>query len=306
MTSPSWGRLRRGPGPWAACCTRQGSKGFSRIARLSMRRRSPTLVFGQPSSRSGTTPTTIRRWLPRRLPMTSTATRDSGKPCPMSSRSWTRTCPGSWAGRSGSIRAFVTAKLDTTWRRADHMLVPPAGPSTVHLTRAPSRPRDALSCRDLMGGFGGFGGSPIPQPTRVRARMAPGVEHPGLPPNPPDRSTMNQLSLYGDDDDNRGNYAGNSKDCSLLSSISEVRELAREYFPLPPEKPPRLRRRRPATRKQRVQAARRGLVAKWSAEFGFISLHDPGSGAWHDVPTMEAPGWAKWEVRKRKQLYRAD
>src|SRR5215204_5399047 len=87
-----------------------------------------------------------------------------------SSRSWTRTCPGSWAGRSGSIRAFVTAKLDTTWRRADHMLVPPAGPSTVHLTRAPSRPRDALSCRDLMGGFGGFGGSPIPQPTRVRAR----------------------------------------------------------------------------------------------------------------------------------------
>jgi hypothetical protein len=116
---------------------------------------------------------------------------------------------------------------------------------------------------------------------------------------------MNQLSLYGDNDDNRGKYAENSKDCSLLSSISEVRELSREYFPLPPEKPPRLRRRRPATRKQRVQAARRGLVAKWSAEFGFISLHDPGSGAWHDVPTMEAPGWTKWEARKRKQLYRA-
>jgi hypothetical protein len=48
-----------------------------------------------------------------------------------------------------------------------------------------------------------------------------------------------------------------------------------------------------------------GLVATWSGEFGYISLHDPTTGEWHDVQTKDAPGWAKWEASKRKELYRA-
>jgi TubC N-terminal docking domain len=49
-----------------------------------------------------------------------------------------------------------------------------------------------------------------------------------------------------------------------------------------------------------------GLIAAWSkAEFGYVSLHDPTTGEWHDVATKNAPGWAKWECRKRKELYKA-
>jgi hypothetical protein len=47
-----------------------------------------------------------------------------------------------------------------------------------------------------------------------------------------------------------------------------------------------------------------GLVAAWSVEFGFISVHDPTSGEWHVLHWKDAPGWARWEVRKRKELYR--
>ena len=46
-----------------------------------------------------------------------------------------------------------------------------------------------------------------------------------------------------------------------------------------------------------------GLVATWSAEFGFISVHDPTSGEWHDLHWKDVPGWARWEARKRKELY---
>jgi hypothetical protein len=46
-----------------------------------------------------------------------------------------------------------------------------------------------------------------------------------------------------------------------------------------------------------------GLVAAWSVEFGFISVHDPTTGEWHDLHWKDAPGWARWEARKRKELY---
>jgi hypothetical protein len=91
----------------------------------------------------------------------------------------------------------------------------------------------------------------------------------------------------------------------LISSISMFRELAREYFPLPPKTPPSRSRSRPISQKERALAARRGLAAKWSREFGYISVHDPGSGEWHDMPIKEAPGWARGEARKRKELYKA-
>ncbi len=46
-----------------------------------------------------------------------------------------------------------------------------------------------------------------------------------------------------------------------------------------------------------------GLAATWADAFGFISMHDPTTGEWWDVPWKDAPEWAKWEARKRKELY---
>ena len=55
----------------------------------------------------------------------------------------------------------------------------------------------------------------------------------------------------------------------------------------------------------RREAHQRGLVARWSREFGYISIHDPLTGEWHDLRTEDAPGWAKWEAGKRRELRRA-
>ena len=38
--------------------------------------------------------------------------------------------------------------------------------------------------------------------------------------------------------------------------------------------------------------------------FGYVRLHDPTTGEWHDVATDDAPTWAKREAFKRKELYR--
>jgi hypothetical protein len=48
-----------------------------------------------------------------------------------------------------------------------------------------------------------------------------------------------------------------------------------------------------------------GLVATWSAEFGYVSLHDPTTGEWHDLKTTVAPEWAVGEARRRKELYKS-
>ena len=47
-----------------------------------------------------------------------------------------------------------------------------------------------------------------------------------------------------------------------------------------------------------------GLVATWSVEFGYVSIHDPTAGEWFDLRTRDAPEWAVREARKRKELYR--
>jgi hypothetical protein len=53
------------------------------------------------------------------------------------------------------------------------------------------------------------------------------------------------------------------------------------------------------------EADERGLVARWSSEFGYVSIHDPLEGVWWDVSTKDAPSWAKSEASRRKALYRA-
>ena len=40
-------------------------------------------------------------------------------------------------------------------------------------------------------------------------------------------------------------------------------------------------------RRRLEEAASRGLVIKWSRERGWISLHDPTTGEWHEVKASE-------------------
>ena len=54
-----------------------------------------------------------------------------------------------------------------------------------------------------------------------------------------------------------------------------------------------------------LECARRGLIATWSVEFGYVSLHDPTTGEWHDLKTSVAPEWAVGEARQRKELYKS-
>jgi hypothetical protein len=51
-------------------------------------------------------------------------------------------------------------------------------------------------------------------------------------------------------------------------------------------------------------ASELGLVARWSYEFGYVSVHDPCTGEWHDLRVSDTPKWAKREAHKRKELYR--
>jgi hypothetical protein len=60
-----------------------------------------------------------------------------------------------------------------------------------------------------------------------------------------------------------------------------------------------------ARARRAARAAELGLVAKWSKKFGFVSVHDPTTGTWHDLPTKATPSWAKWEAGTRKHLYRS-
>jgi hypothetical protein len=46
-------------------------------------------------------------------------------------------------------------------------------------------------------------------------------------------------------------------------------------------------------------------VATWSHEFGYVAIHDPNTGEWHDIPMQDAHDWAKSEAFRRKELYRS-
>ncbi len=40
-------------------------------------------------------------------------------------------------------------------------------------------------------------------------------------------------------------------------------------------------------RKRLQEAERRGLIIKWSREPGYVALHDPTTGEWHEVKASE-------------------
>ncbi len=112
----------------------------------------------------------------------------------------------------------------------------------------------------------------------------------------------NQLSLL-----DAPGEAEEENDDHRIRSEGEVFEIARARF----GRPTACEDSGPApafivrTRERRAQRSGEvGLVARWSKKFGFISIHDPTTGEWHDVGWKVAPSWAKWEARKRKELGR--
>jgi hypothetical protein len=49
------------------------------------------------------------------------------------------------------------------------------------------------------------------------------------------------------------------------------------------------------------EADRRGFVAKWSRELGWISLHDPLTGEWHDWPAADCLPSIVAEANRRRR-----
>lgn len=55
-------------------------------------------------------------------------------------------------------------------------------------------------------------------------------------------------------------------------------------------------------RRRLREADRRGLVIEWSREHGWIALHDPTTGEWHEVRAAECLPWVvdAASARRRK------
>ncbi|MEW6637380.1 MAG: hypothetical protein AB1425_11290 [Actinomycetota bacterium] len=53
---------------------------------------------------------------------------------------------------------------------------------------------------------------------------------------------------------------------------------------------------------RRLQDAdRRGLVIKWSREPGYVSIHDPTTGEWHELATSDCPPLVLEDARARRR-----
>ena len=54
--------------------------------------------------------------------------------------------------------------------------------------------------------------------------------------------------------------------------------------------------------RQRLEAAdRRGLVIKWAREPGYVALHDPTTGEWHEVEASGCPHWILEDARAHRR-----
>jgi len=54
--------------------------------------------------------------------------------------------------------------------------------------------------------------------------------------------------------------------------------------------------------RQRLEAAdRRGLVIKWAKETGYVALHDPTTGEWHEVEASGCPPWILEDAKAHRR-----
>src|SRR5215217_4687232 len=79
--------------------------------------------------------------------------------------------------------------------------------------------------------------------------------------------------------------------------------LAELRFRYEPEKYPRPLPPLTATKRELARADNLGLVATWSKAYGYVAVHDPTTGEWHDIPLQAAPQWGEGEELKRKQQW---
>lgn len=50
-------------------------------------------------------------------------------------------------------------------------------------------------------------------------------------------------------------------------------------------------------RQRLVEAERIGLLIKWSKAPGYVAIHDPTTGDWHEVLASECPPWVIEDAR---------
>jgi hypothetical protein len=113
------------------------------------------------------------------------------------------------------------------------------------------------------------------------------------PPSPPPTKPLRNGLFSGDDH-------GDDPPTETVTTVTSGATVTGEATVAEPTFVKKDRERRQS------EAEKLGLVAQWSPEaFGFISLHDPTTGEWHDLKTEDAPPWAKNEAFKRKDLYKS-
>lgn len=54
-------------------------------------------------------------------------------------------------------------------------------------------------------------------------------------------------------------------------------------------------------RRRLEEADRRGLVVKWSRQPGYVAIHDPTTGEWHDLSTTDCPPWILEDARAHRR-----
>jgi hypothetical protein len=54
-------------------------------------------------------------------------------------------------------------------------------------------------------------------------------------------------------------------------------------------------------RRRLEEAASRGLVINWSREPGYLSVHDPTTGDWHELLASGCPPWLLEDAKARRR-----
>ncbi len=59
-------------------------------------------------------------------------------------------------------------------------------------------------------------------------------------------------------------------------------------------------------RQRLAEADRRGLVIKWAREPGYVALHDPTTGEWHEVKASGCPPWILDDAKAHRRRRRSE
>ncbi len=54
-------------------------------------------------------------------------------------------------------------------------------------------------------------------------------------------------------------------------------------------------------RRRLEEADRRGLVITWAREPGYVAIHDPTTGEWHEVLASECPSWILEDAKAHRR-----